>query len=40
MAMIYALIIKEKKGYYGNNDYRKAGEAIFKVETSIQSRFM
>jgi hypothetical protein len=35
MAMIYALIIKEKKGFYGNTDYRKAGEAIFRFEAAF-----
>lgn len=32
MAMIYSLIIKEKKGVYGNTDFRKAGETLFRSE--------
>ena len=31
MGMIYGLIMKENKGYYGNTDFRKAADAIFKL---------
>ena len=40
MAMIYAIIIKERKGFYGNTDYRKVGDILFKFEMPFQNRFM
>jgi hypothetical protein len=30
--MIYALIMKEKKGKYGRTDYTRAGETILRFE--------
>jgi len=40
MAMIYALIMKEKKGIYGNTEFKRAGEAIFLFDVSLHNRFL
>lgn len=38
MAMIYAIIIRERAGKYGNTDFTKAGEAIFRQEYRSNNR--
>jgi hypothetical protein len=40
MGMIYAIITKDKRGIYGNTDFKKAGEYIFGFERTSGPRFM